>query len=64
MGVEYDYWKHKYGIDNDSPLGDEDLGGTNQSAISLLVKAHFQAVVGPCRLRDGDKATHAPFDGS
>lgn len=41
VGVEYDYWKHKYGIDNDSPLGDDVLGGTNQSAISLLVKAHF-----------------------
>ncbi|TBU96863.1 outer membrane protein OmpK [Stutzerimonas kirkiae] len=41
VGVEYDYWKHKYGIDNDSYLGDEVLGGTNQSAISLLVKAHF-----------------------
>ncbi|QLF94602.1 hypothetical protein HW090_15915 [Pseudomonas sp. ABC1] len=41
VGVEYDYWKHKYGIDNDSYLGDEILGGTHQSAISLLLKAHF-----------------------
>ncbi len=41
VGVEYDYWKNKYGIDNDSTLGDDVLGGTDQSAISLLVKAHF-----------------------
>ena len=41
VGVEYDYWSNKYGIDHHSYLGDEVLGGTNQSAISLLVKAHF-----------------------
>ena len=41
VGVEYDYWSDKYGIDHHSYLGDEVLGGTNQSAISLLVKAHF-----------------------
>ncbi|WP_372866704.1 outer membrane protein OmpK [Pseudomonas sp.] len=41
LGVEYDYWSDKYGIADDSFLGDEILGGTDQSAISLLVKAHF-----------------------
>ena len=41
VGVEYDYWSDKYGIDDNSFLGDDILGGTNQSAISLLVKAHF-----------------------
>lgn len=40
VGVEYDCWKQKYGIDENGPLAD-DLGGTNQSAISLLVKTHF-----------------------
>ena len=41
VGVEYDYWSNKYGIDDDSFLADEILGGTDQSAISLLAKAHF-----------------------
>jgi len=41
VGVEYDYWSNKYGIDDDSFLGDEILGGTDQSAISLLLKGHF-----------------------
>ncbi|UAW98702.1 hypothetical protein KEM63_01575 [Halopseudomonas nanhaiensis] len=35
-GVEYDYWKNKYGVNN----GDFGLD-TNQSAISLLAKYHF-----------------------
>ena len=35
-GVEYDYWKNKYGVQ------DGDFGlDTNQSAISALVKYHF-----------------------
>ena len=35
VGVEYDYWKNKYGI--------EDSNGfrTNQNTASLLVKVHF-----------------------
>ncbi|HWV11226.1 MAG TPA: outer membrane protein OmpK [Pseudomonas sp.] len=41
VGFEYDYWSDKYGIDNDSVLGDDVLGGTDQSTASLLVKAHF-----------------------
>ena len=41
VGVEYDYWSDKYGIDDDGYVGDEILGGTDQSAISLLLKGHF-----------------------
>lgn len=35
VGVEYDYWSDKYGIE------DSQAFTTNQSAISLLLKAHF-----------------------
>ena len=35
VGVEYDYWSNKYGIE------DSDAFPTTQSAISLLVKSHF-----------------------
>lgn len=36
VGIEYDYWKNKYGInDGDVPFE------TNQNTASLLVKAHF-----------------------
>lgn len=41
VGIEYDYWKDKYGVDDDSFVGDEILGGTDQNTASLLVKAHF-----------------------
>ena len=41
VGVEYDYWSDKYGFDDDGFVGSEILGGTDQSAISLLAKAHF-----------------------
>lgn len=41
VGVEYDYWKDKYGIDNGSYLGQTILKGTNQNTASLLIKAHF-----------------------
>lgn len=41
VGVEYDYWSDKYGIEDEGFVGSEILGGTDQSAISLLVKAHF-----------------------
>ena len=41
VGVEYDYWSDKYGIDDDGFVDSEILGGTDQSAISLLAKAHF-----------------------
>ncbi|MGR1216215.1 outer membrane protein OmpK [Metapseudomonas otitidis] len=41
VGVEYDYWSNKYGIDDNSYLGDTILGGTDQNTASLLVKVHF-----------------------
>ena len=41
VGVEYDYWSDKYGIDDNGFVASEILGGTDQSAISLLAKAHF-----------------------
>ena len=41
VGIEYDYWKDKYGVDDDSFLGDTVLDGTNQNTASLLVKVHF-----------------------
>lgn len=41
VGIEYDYWKDKYGIDNDGFVGSEILDGTNQSATNFIVKAHF-----------------------
>lgn len=41
VGVEYDYWSNKYGINDDGFVGSEILGGTDQSAISFLLKAHF-----------------------
>ncbi len=34
-GIEYSYWKHKYGIENSSAFD------TNQNITNLLVKAHF-----------------------
>lgn len=41
VGIEYDYWKNKFGIDDNSFLGDTLLGGTDQNTASLLLKAHF-----------------------
>ena len=41
VGIEYDYWKDKYGIDDNSYLGDTILKGTDQNTASLLVKVHF-----------------------
>ncbi|MNN83045.1 hypothetical protein D3C81_2000510 [compost metagenome] len=35
VGVEYDYWKDKYGIDDTGAFK------TNQSTTSFLVKFHF-----------------------
>ena len=34
-GIEYSYWKHKYGIENSSAFD------TNQNVTNLLLKAHF-----------------------
>ncbi|WP_394558589.1 outer membrane protein OmpK [Aquipseudomonas alcaligenes] len=41
VGIEYDYWKDKYGIDDDSFLGDEILGGTDQNTFSWIAKVYF-----------------------
>ncbi|MEK1940035.1 MAG: hypothetical protein AAAB16_06635 [Pseudomonas sp.] len=41
VGVEYDYWKNKYAIDDNSFLGDTILQGTDQSAINVIAKVHF-----------------------
>ncbi|MEO4048415.1 outer membrane protein OmpK [Pseudomonas sp. CAU 1711] len=41
VGIEYDYWKDKYGIDDDSFLGDQILGGTDQNTFSWIVKVVF-----------------------
>jgi nucleoside-specific outer membrane channel protein Tsx len=41
VGVEYDYWKNKFGIDDDGVLGRDVLGGTNQNTASVLLKVHL-----------------------
>lgn len=41
VGVEYDYWKNKFGIDDDGVLGRDVLGGTDQNTASLLLKVHL-----------------------
>ena len=41
VGVEYDYWKNKFGIDDDGTLGRDVLGGTDQNTASLLLKVHL-----------------------
>ncbi len=41
VGIEYDFWKDKYGIDDDSFLGDQILGGTDQNTFSWIAKVHF-----------------------
>ncbi|MCH2340548.1 outer membrane protein OmpK [Pseudomonas sp. NPDC047963] len=40
VGIEYDYWSDKYGIEDGGFVSDL-VGGTNQNTASLLVKAHF-----------------------
>ncbi|MDX1556225.1 MAG: outer membrane protein OmpK, partial [Xanthomonadales bacterium] len=41
VGIEYDYWKNKYGIDDDGLLGKQLPGGIDQNTASLLLKAHL-----------------------
>lgn len=41
VGLEYDYWKNKYGIDDKGYVGHDLLGGTDQNTASLLLKVHF-----------------------
>lgn len=41
VGLEYDYWKHKYGIQDGGFVSDNFVGSTKQNTASLLLKAHF-----------------------
>lgn len=41
VGIEYDYWKDKYGIENDGFVSQNFVGSTDQNTASLLVKVHF-----------------------
>lgn len=41
VGIEYDYWKNKYGIKDGGYVSDNFVGPTDQNTASLLVKAHF-----------------------
>ena len=41
VGIEYDYWKDKYGIEDSGFVSDNFVGATDQNTASLLVKAHF-----------------------
>lgn len=41
VGIEYDYWKNKYGIKDGGFVSDNFVGSTDQNTASLLVKAHF-----------------------
>ena len=41
VGIEYDYWKNKYGIKDGGFVSDNFVGPTDQNTASLLVKAHF-----------------------
>lgn len=40
VGIEYDYWKNKYGIEDGGPLT-QFVGSSDQNTASLLVKLHF-----------------------
>ena len=41
VGIEYDYWKDKYGIKDSGFVSDNFVGPTDQNTASLLVKVHF-----------------------
>lgn len=41
VGLEYDYWKNKYGIEDGGYVSKNFVGPTNQNTASLLVKLHF-----------------------
>lgn|SRR5690606_321790 len=41
IGIEYDYWKNKFGIEDGGYVSTEFVGSTNQNTASLLLKAHF-----------------------
>lgn len=41
VGIEYDYWKDKYGLEDGGYVSENFVGPTDQNTASLLVKAHF-----------------------
>lgn len=41
VGIEYDYWKHKFGIEDGGYVSEQFVGKTTQNTASLLLKAHF-----------------------
>ncbi|MFL9811953.1 hypothetical protein D7241_01710 [Stutzerimonas sp. VN223-3] len=41
VGIEYDYWSDKYGIEDGGFVSENFVGPTDQNTASLLVKAHF-----------------------
>jgi len=41
VGIEYDYWKNKYGIKDDGFVSRNFVGKTDQNTASLRRKAHF-----------------------
>ncbi|HAG77307.1 membrane protein [Stutzerimonas stutzeri] len=41
VGIEYDYWSDKYGIENGGFVSENFVGKTDQNTFSAIVKAHF-----------------------
>ena len=41
VGIEYDYWKNKYGIKDGGYVSENFVGSTDQNTASFLLKAHF-----------------------
>lgn len=41
VGIEYDYWKDKYGIEDGGFVSDNFVGPTDQNTFSFLLKGHF-----------------------
>ncbi|WXL26145.1 outer membrane protein OmpK [Ectopseudomonas mendocina] len=41
VGIEYDYWKNKYGIKDGGFVSENFVGSTDQNTASFLLKAHF-----------------------
>lgn len=41
VGIEYDYWTNKYGIENGGFVSQNFVGKTDQNTFSAIVKAHF-----------------------
>lgn len=41
VGIEYDYWSNKYGIEDGGFVSENFVGPTDQNTFSAIVKAHF-----------------------